>query len=613
MLQQLQKLGSRLTGGLIPPPAEAAPPTPQMEPAFDATRWRLILSKADAHCEAEQRMWDKFAKLYKDGSFELDADSNTKGGVSANITFAYVNMKVALLMAQAPTIEVEARETDCGNQSFGPLIQAGLFESDEEARRQFAEALEMSLAYTYEEAKSAVHNAAILFDATVKGLGISKESYDPIRGIDRIDRVRRCDFFVDPFARYDLSQAQYVVETCMMPIDKAREFFTGMGVDSEKVQPNWMLADGTDLDADFARRNQDTSKFDTFKFYEIWHKDGQNRTILYVAKDKASLLHEREWPFQLDVDEFPYTFLAFNQQYTACKDAFTELYTVEGMRQLYEDTVEFINRHTRRVLAKKILLNGAVWTPDKIEQFKNAKDTEVITLGDGDTPIEDLTQSYNIVDLNTPADGDVRCVEMAKAIYDEVLGQDELVRGAETKEKMTATEAGIKDENSKLRTGRAQKQIDAFLASQTKHRCMIQRQLLQPDKVACIIGREKALLWAAYAGNSEDLVAEYSIGIQAGSTGERAQQQKFDDLTQFMMMANNVNASMQAPVYNLVKISLDIARAKNFRRPQKYLNPGFENGMPMQPQMSLAGQSPNVTQMPMQGQPAQPQMQGVTA
>lgn len=615
MLKQLQNFASKMTLGLIPPAAEETAPT------FDPQRWKLILQKADAHADAEQRAWDKFARLYKDGAFELDANSNANAGVSANITFAYVNMKIALLLAQAPTIEVEARETDCEEKYFAPLVAAGMFESPEDARRSFAEALEISLGYTYEEAKTAVHNSAILFDATVKGLGISKESYDPIRGIDRVDRVRRCDLFVDPFARYDLSQAQYVVETCMMPIDKARAFFGGQGVGPEKIEANWMLADGTGLDSEFAQKNNDTSKFDTYKFYEIWHKDPeQGRKIIYVGKDKQTFITEREWPFELDVDEFPYTLLAFNQQYTAVKDSFTELYTVEGMRQLYEDTVEFIHRHTRRVLAKKILVSGAVWSADKIEQLKNPKDAEIITLGDGDTPVEDLTKSYNIVDMNATSDGDGKCLALAKSIYDEILGQDEMVRGAETQEKMTATEAGIKDENSKLRTGRAQKQIDQFLATQTKHRASIQRQLLQPDKVVCIVGRQKAQLWMAYAGNAEDLAAQYSIGIQAGSTGERAIQQKFEDLTAFFALASEVNKASGAmpgmpQPYDLIKISQDVARAKNFRRPQKYLTPAFANGMPQQPMLPPM-QSPNVTQMnPQQQQLPQPQMQpqGATA
>lgn len=571
-------------------------------PSFDSQKWRRICSAAEAHSERERAAYEKFVRLYKEGNFGLTDKNEPADGVSANQTFAYVQMLMALLYANQPHIEVEPREDAAGGeQHFMPLVMAGMLPSPDEAKRMFADTLEQVLTYSYNETQSHVHNQAVLFNAIVRGLGISKESFDSKRGIDRCDCIDRSEIFFDPNARYDLTQAYYVVQLCSLPIEQAREFFEAQGVTD--IEPNFTLADQKGLAGEAAKKiAPEQNKNDLFKFYEIWHKDGSNRSLYYRDFDKDEWLLQREWPFQLDADEFPYSTLSFQRQYATMSDSFSDLVTVEGLRQAYENTVEFLNRHAKRSRAKKIVLDQAAFPQEKIEMMMDPVDMRMVPV---DLPAgKQLKDVMQVMDFNSHTDSDQEIAGYFKQTRDEILGMDELLRGAETK-RMSATESSIRDEYAKLRVGRRQTTVDEWLISQCRHRAQISRQLVAPEKVAAICGPMAAQVWTAYAGDSEDIASEYSIGIQAGSTGERAKTKKVEELRARLADAMAVNQAMAPinmgmPVMDVPAILKDIYKAGGDRRSDKYFLPPPPPPMPPpappQPQADPAQNSGEPTQ-----------------
>ena len=556
---------------------EVSPAVPT--PTDDSVeRWGKIIDAAEAKAQKDRTDWDKYVKLFKDGQFPAEGDNGP--GASVNETFAYVLMLMASLHSNAPAIEVEPREGGDAS-AFGPAAQ--YFQMPpEEIRRTFADTVETFEQYSYEETGSDDTNTVGLFEALVRGEGCVKTGFDPVRQVAVIDSLRRDEVYVDPHARYSLAQADYVIHTVTKKYDAARDFFKEQGVNIG--EPNWNLVEGTGHSADMQRLNKPSDK-DQFKFYEIWcRKPDGGRHIYYKAYKGQSWLHQRDWPFVLDSDDFPFCFLRFNTQFTQMGDGFTELSVVDGLRRMVEETTEYFRRYTQRARAKKVLLDEAVFDEDMQDRLLSGRDMECIRIAKGGKAWDELV---HVVDFHSPHDPSPDVAEFFRERKDAILGMDEMLRGAAQK-KLTATQADIVDEYGKLRMGRRQKILDGFLTKQTRQRAQIDRQLVPPEKIAKLAGIRPAQIWQAYAGQADDFVSEYSIGIAAGSTGERAKREKIQRLTEHLKMCMELNSRrMQMgapPSWDEDQISLEIARTNNIRRPER-----FKLAPPPPPQMMPPG------------------------
>ncbi len=570
-------------------------------PADDWTRWRAIRDAAHQHAIKEQKAWDKYVKLFRDGEFEREpGDKSVR--VSANFTFSYVTMMMAMLYAEAPSIEVEPREDITGpaDQAFMPLVQAGLYPSPNDAKVRFGEVVERMLTHSYDETHSHAHNLAALFDTIVRGMGVTKESFDATRGMDRCDSLRRDEVYIDPNARYIIQQAKYVAHTTVMHIDEAREFFKERGVGGTLIEPNHCLTEGDSLTAQKLKENSpkgDANK-EYYKFYEVWWKDGGNRRLDYLPWREDGWLTRLEWPFELDEEDFPFTLWIFHQQYSTLSDPFSDRHVVDPLRQTIEQIMEFAHRQTRRSIAKKVLVDKSMLGPEmkELNDLADAVSMKFIPL---ETKGKRLEDGIHLLDFNTGTDPSVDLAAVFKQAREEVEGLDELLRGMSDK-KMTAEEAAIREKYGSQRTGFKQRMVDRALTSQCRHRAMIARQLVSPEVVANVAGMDAALLWQLYAGNPQDLTSEYSIGIAAGSTGERAKQKRMERMERMYMRAVAENQAAMAlgmtPPYDTQKLAQDIWKEDGIRRPEKYRLPG--GGQPMLPPTMPAG-----AQAPMPGAP----------
>jgi hypothetical protein len=460
-----------------------------------------------------------------------------------NLCFSWVTAIAAWLYGQNPLVQVEPRQGQ---------------------DRAFAEALEHWLEYSAEETDTRTPNEVVIFDAILRGMAWSKELWDPSRRIDTTDALTPLEVYVDPVARFTLGQARFMLQRVVRPVDEARAL-TG----NPALEPNYELSREEGL-ASRGKESHQASEKDLFLCYEIWSKEpGGRRMLYYRDREKAAFCGEpRPWPYLMDRDDFPYSLLRFNTQHTDLT-GFSDQVVIEGLRQTTEEVSEFDRRHVLRSAAKAVLYDSSKITEDQIEKILSAKDMQA-------TAVEGLAnykteQLIRIVDWNSATDDQKELFQRAKALHDEILGFDELLR-AGTQVKLTATQADIVAEFARLRLGRRTTCVDRWLERQTRHRAQIARLYVTPEQIAKAAGPESAMAWAQYAGNADDLVGEYSIGIQAGSSGERAQAQRTkeaQDTFSLLAQAAPLLAQVGTPV-DLKEAVLEIFRARRVRNPERF-------------------------------------------
>jgi hypothetical protein len=540
-------------------------------PADEGSRWRRVLEMAEKQGNKDKAAFDKFVRQYKTGSVAPEAEFDTEK-ISANQTFGFINVLLSLLYHQNPNISIEPRlESGQSLDRLKFLVEQQVIATEWEGREIFAQTLQKVLEYSYEEGLSEKHNNAALFENLARGLGWTKSSFDPMRGLDRCDALRRDEVFVDPHARCDVSQAQYIVQTCVMPIDAARELFAAKEF-TGKIEANYTLSQGAGLEAQKAKQNDPAAgEKDCFKFYEVWSKQGSGRFVDYWDGVTKQHLMRRDWPFMLDYDEFPFEALCFNQQYTQVSDAFSDVQVVAGLRKLYEEMVEYFQRHIRRTLAKKVLYDSSLLNEEQARQLMDPSDMRFVGVkADG----KSIDGSVKVVDFNSGVDTSSMLARDVKQIADEIVGMDEIQRGGMGAQKeITATHAEIIDEYGRLRMGRRQKMLDEWLTRQVRHRAQIVRQLVTAEKVRKIAGEKAAIIWEILAYDPEDLIAEYSIGIVAGSSGERARRMKIDRMLRMSAQMQTENEKLGWQKYNTERLMLDMFREDGERHPEKYQNP----------------------------------------
>lgn len=554
--------------------------------------------QADPKNEVEAQLWDtriddairswgrqrdkreRYVRLYREGRFALSGRGEVNEGVNVNLCFSYVAGITAFLMGQAPTIEVDPRR-GLGDEAL-------------------AEAIYKWLTYSYGETDSQVDMEVAVFDAILRGIAWSKEGFDPKRGVDVADALTPLEVFVDPMARYKMSQARYVLQQVVKPIEEARAFFN-----RQDIEPNYTLAEADGLEGE---RHKDTGKQrgrDLLKYYEIWcRKPDGGRALYWRVKDGERgpewLGQRGDWPFVLDHDEFPYSPLIFNNCYMGV-DGFSEMEVVEGLQHEVQEMFEFDRRHGRRGAAAKIVVDEQSVTPEEEAKLKSPKDYEVIRAKLAGKRADEIA---HVLDLRTDTGDSQARFERAKTMHDEILRVNEMMRGSGTRNK-TATEADIQDEWAKLDIGKRIKQIDKWLATSVRHRAQIARMLVDPELVAKAAGPEAGQAWAMLAMDAEDLVREYSIGIMAGSTGERWRARRVQEAQESLNLYSMVNGELmavgQAPAFDLLEAALELERARGSKNPERFLLP------PPEP-APVAGAAPGLEQM---GGPVAPVPEGL--
>jgi len=569
--------------------------TPASEPAEAGPVLRLpddnraldrICDAASRHFKECQEQTEQLVDEYRygyHGGPDKGKDSKTEKPtgnerVQANLTFSHVNVQRAELYTYEPGIEVDPRDmAGAADDSFSVLVRLGVFASIDEAKRAYADAMEDMLKHTYHRGSTQEENEAAVFDAQTRGLGITKESFDPLRGMDRSDRLWRHEVYFDPHARHSMRQCGYVIHTCTKPIWEARDFFDAQGI--TKINPNYAMRDSKGLDGRGHCSPEDDSDKDLYRFHEMWLRDSDKRWLIYKDAITKKTLLKRPWPFELEIDDFPFSTLAFNRQYVNLRDSFSELEVIATLRRAYDRLVRFLDEQTHRSIAKKILVDAGI-DPQVLEKIKNSKTMEIIeckTLGKG------LANVVQVLDLNTPNDVTAQTAVFLKQLADEITGLDEIIRGASARDDVTATEADIRENNAQRRSAVRAIMLDRFLITQCRHRAQIGRQLITPDLVRKVAGDKAALLWSLEASSAEDFVAQYTVGIAAGSTGQRARREKLDRMERLRQAGHQENQALigtgRPPAVDTLQIMREQAREDNIRNVDRFMLPGAQAPM----------------------------------
>jgi hypothetical protein len=560
----------------IPSPITAAPSmTPEMSsapaqdgdqsgvPAKDQTFFNEVVRMAKKQAAADAKTIKYFVNIFKYGQFKEGE------GASANFTFSDVSLLMSVLFARDPNIVVSSHNVG-DLPAFDMLVQMGLFPNATDAQKAYGEVLEKVEDFAWRDTKSAVHVNAALFNAIVTGLGVIKLSFDDSRSMARIDSLGRDEVFIDPAARYDLSQAKYIIQCCVKEKEEAQAFFNSIG-SQYMVKPNYKLSDSETLAGSMAKANEPEGGIEGqryFRFYEIWVKqpDG-SRKILYRDYDKDDYIFSRDWPFILDVDEFPFALLMFNQQYQQVQDAFTDLLTVNGLRIAYENIVEFYRQHVFKSIATKLIYDKAAFPDNDFDTFLDNEDMKAIGANLGDKPLDKVVQAIN---FNEDAGTIIDLATSLKDIKDEIFGISEIQRGMAGK-KLTAKQAGIQDNWGSQRLDRRQKLFDMFLEDILLKRTRVDLLLASSEKIARVVGPPGQLLWDLFDGDIEELHCLYAINVAAGSTGQDAKDKKIESMERAIKLMDSINQTQPMPVFDTVKLGEELLKQYDIPHPETYI------------------------------------------
>lgn len=538
--------------------------------------WDNVISMAIKQAKKDCEIVKRYATLFKDGEF------HETQGASANHTFSDVSLLMAVLNARDPNIDVKP-ESLGDLPYFQPLVGM-MFPTLADAHTAFADTIEKIETFNWRETKTRVHIDAGLWFGVVTGMGVFKVSFDEKKMCSRVDTLRRDEVFIDPNARYDITQAEYIVQTCAYPIEQAREFFASIGMaGAEQLQANFRLNEDKGLTGEMAKDNAPSDGATHFRFFEIWHKAGEERKVYYRKYDEKVWLFQRDWPFLLAVDEFCYEIITFSKQYHQIQDAFTDLHPINGLRRSYEWAMEFYRRHIFKCAATKVVYDKGIFNKDNEDDLLNEEDMKFIGVALNGRSVDSVIQK---VDMTEDAAAMVELAGHLKSVKDQIFGIDDIQRGSQGK-RVSATQAQLSDEYGKARTGKKTSQFDETLIALTIKRAQIDMQLMPPEKVARIAGQAAATLWQTYGGDAEELRCQYSIGITAGSTGEKAKEKELADMQMFFKDAQAVNQTQPAPVFDVVKIFMDMVKLKGIPHAERYVI-----GPLMPKDAGLPGQTP---------------------
>ncbi len=564
-------------------PQRAAPFQPQAPQIMSARdqegeKWDKRIDDATKGWTRDVEKRERYVRLYREGHFPQTEDGE-KQGANVNLCYAFVQLVTALLGANLPIPEIDPRRGD--------------------GDKDLAEAIEGWLKYSLAETETDEVNRCVIFGAILQGIGWSHELYDPDLGMDIAEPLTALEVYVDPLAKYSLRQARFIIRQVTQTIEEARRFFN-----TNDLEPNHMLSEELEgsIARDRAQMNQNESADkQLYRFHEIWCKEGDERKLYYRDRKESRWLgQDRQWPFRLDGNDWPFSPLIFNTDYRAI-DGFSDQEVVEDLQREVNELAEFDRRHTRKGAACKIAYDKDRIDDTVADKLMSESDYELIGVEGQGKP---LNQAVQVLDLLAMQNTDnVKAIyERAKQLHDEVLGLDELLRAADTR-KMTATEAKVREDMGRLRSALKVGAIDRWQNRTIRHRVQIARQLVDPQLVAKAVGPDEAMAFALRAGDAEDLVREFSIGVKAGSTGERYRQEReleAERNLQLLMQANQYHLNIGgAPRYDIDLAIKELQEARLVRNPEKYILP------PPPPPPAAGPMVPGLGgDVPMEGPPA---------
>ena len=413
-----------------------------------------------------------------------------------------------------------------------------------------------------------------LFDDDLWQASKKRSFFEPDQRISDTDpfaiRVNPKYFLIDPLAT-TIKDARWVVHCVLKPVDEVKKNKTYLKAVTSGIEGDHLLSDEHFLNEAGSVPGY-SEKMPAFyqelvMIYEIWDRETDSLIVMdswNIDHGDSRFMREEKNPY--DIEGFPFDILVFNSDPVSP-------YGVSDARVLENpiDALNLINsmqyNHVKRFHRKYVVSDEL--HPDEVAKLESPVDGTVIrskSIGPGGLP-DASSVVHPIVDA--PMSRDVYA--LSDNLRNEITflsGVTEQRRGGGEKTK-TATEASIIEQQARVRDSDRLYLVSKFVERAASRILLLDRQFLDSNYAAFIVGPEALQLWEQKA--PEILKAEVDVKVRVGSSAFVSREVKNKQLLDFYNLVRGDIDEFGRPIANKQEFILRIADAMDIDEPEKLL------------------------------------------
>lgn len=488
--------------------------------AEDAERQKIAKAwqkRIEAGIKAQEPWWQKGRELKKfiEGSQWNDAEDqhlpdSKWAKTTDNRMYALVNGYLATTVYRRPNVNAKPPR-----------------QSKEDMRK--AQVDQLYLNYCLREGQYERHQRLSTYDAIVYGAGCREMRLDKERGgIAKAEWRSIEDVVVDPHANTVESSVGWVAIRFTMNVKTARRIYkaptlqpdskakaqkdgptynsshhVGGGLDEERVTLWRIWARGDDPgekesepddgnvqkvekgEGKAEENGSDGSDQATSKLQDYLERHGNRKFV--VCGHHPEPLEDSPWPFVLDVDSFPVTFVRLHEvpgQFLP----FSPLQPVKELQRQLNWSTTFLITQMRRISQQKLIANMQFF-PDKTGKEEIQKlttlESDEIVLAQG--PLDRAIARVDLGQLSAPP---LQMMQMLEDKFDKISGYGEMFGGMEGAR--SATEASIREERAQTLSDLMRQATESAANEDLRKMLQISFSATPVETVANIVGAEIA-------------------------------------------------------------------------------------------------------------------------
>lgn len=509
-----------------------------------------------------EKVWKKGSRFFRGQQRSDDTlhEKLSEAGRDATVNLEFSRIKALLpnLIFKSPKVLASARRKNSPKR----LID-------------FADVSQEVLNYTFQEQNSKKQTKITVLEALLKNVGVVKIDWDAARRLPRITKIPIDNVVINEDATDDPESWRFIAVKIQMTFADLK---ADLNLKQDAVAK--LLASGGTVKSTSSGKIDDPRKDTTFEertfdLWEVWKRgeapdvtfgmpeqlkeqikksvegvpeedraavivtdkgeiaearipeDGEdpakrafspfaNRLVTF-AEGFPFMLRDEVWPFAMDHDEFPFSFLKFNFDPDDVW-AFPDFKILKPLQDTINFIGQFIMNRMQTSSTDKVLMDTSLSDLQK-SQLMSGVDLEVIEadLTKDSDPIRVLQFPQIKPEMLT-------AFTLMKGLYDEISGVSEIIRGGPGVREITAKEAGIREERAQARISFMLDTVEDWLDDVVRKVYQVARFTMTKQDVANIVGPERAEFWIEDM-KAEDIRREVLITIQHGSTQRRSREQ----------------------------------------------------------------------------------------
>lgn len=370
-------------------------------------------------------------------------------------------------------------------------------------------------------------------------------------------RVSPFDIIVPSLSRRE-TELGWITERIILPYEEVMEMedFDVSGL-KPSANANELLAK---LRGGGYKKSPDGDGINFSILYERWNRDTQQVITLAEGHKKALQVKDSEYTF-LDTNHHPYVSLRFGE--------ITDEFYPQGDIEPAEPQIKELNeirtqmtRHRKRYNRRYIARPGAFDEAAKAD-LKSGEDGTVIEHSNIylEDPIGDLIEPI----MDAPLPPEVYQIEArVKDDMFTILGTSDYASSTQQGAR-TATEASIIATQSRFKVEERIDQVGTFVGRIIRNIAMIAQKYMSADQVADILG-DDSVYWKQLTSRRQ-IQGEFSYDVVYGSTTPIDRATELEKYMQFFGIVRD------DPMYNQIKVRLELVRKNNYAYPESWLQP----------------------------------------